>query len=40
VASSRNTDQQQLDAEEEKIIDAMKTDDFRTAVKNFTSKNR
>ena len=31
---------QQLDAEEEKIIDAMLTDDFRVAVKKFTSKVR
>jgi enoyl-CoA hydratase/carnithine racemase len=29
---------QQLDAEEEKIIDAMHTDEFRIAVKKFTSK--
>ena len=29
---------QQLDAEETKIIDAMHTDDFRVAVKKFTSK--
>src|SRR5437762_211608 len=28
---------QQLDAEEEKIIDAMHTDEFRAAVKKFTS---
>jgi enoyl-CoA hydratase/carnithine racemase len=31
---------QQLDAEEEKIIDAMHTDDFRVAVKKFTSKGK
>src|SRR3982074_2101570 len=30
--------QQQLDAEEAKIIDAMLTEDFRAAVKKFTSK--
>jgi len=30
----------QLDAEEEKIIDAMHTDDFRVAVKKFTSKGK
>jgi enoyl-CoA hydratase/carnithine racemase len=29
---------QQLDAEEEKIIDAMHTDEFHVAVKRFTSK--
>src|SRR5436189_632314 len=29
---------QQLDAEEAKIIEAMETDDFRVAVKKFTSK--
>src|SRR5216684_4303231 len=29
---------QQLDAEEEKIIDCMHTDEFRVAVKKFTSK--
>jgi enoyl-CoA hydratase/carnithine racemase len=29
---------QQLDAEEEKIIYAMHTDEFRVAVKKFTSK--
>jgi enoyl-CoA hydratase/carnithine racemase len=29
---------QQLDAEEEKIIDCMHTDEFRAAVKKFTSK--
>ncbi len=29
---------QQLDAEEQKIIDAMLTEDFRVAVKKFTSK--
>jgi len=31
---------QQLDAEEEKIIDAMHTDEFRAAVKKFTSKSK
>jgi enoyl-CoA hydratase/carnithine racemase len=31
---------QQLDAEEEKIIDAMHTDEFRVAVKKFTSKGK
>src|ERR1700754_4566163 len=31
---------QQLDAEEEKIIDAMHTDEFRIAVKRFTSKGK
>jgi enoyl-CoA hydratase/carnithine racemase len=31
---------QQLAAEEEKIIDAMHTDEFRAAVKKFTSKSR
>jgi enoyl-CoA hydratase/carnithine racemase len=31
---------QQLDAEEEKIIDAMHTDDFRVAVKKFTDKGK
>src|SRR5882757_1811227 len=31
---------QQLDAEEEKIIDAMQTEDFRIAVKKFTSKGK
>ncbi len=31
---------QQLEAEEEKIIDAMHTDDFRVAVKKFTSKSK
>src|ERR1700674_1787537 len=31
---------QQLDAEEEKIIESMQTDDFRVAVKKFTSKSR
>jgi enoyl-CoA hydratase/carnithine racemase len=31
---------QQLDAEEEKIIDAMHTDEFRIAVKKFTSKGK
>ena len=31
---------QQLDAEEEKIIDAMHTEDFRVAVKKFTSKGK
>jgi enoyl-CoA hydratase/carnithine racemase len=31
---------QQLDAEEEKIIDAMLTDEFRAAVKKFTSKGK
>jgi enoyl-CoA hydratase/carnithine racemase len=31
---------QQLDAEETKIIDAMHTDDFRVAVKRFTSKGK
>jgi enoyl-CoA hydratase/carnithine racemase len=31
---------QQLDAEEEKIIDAMHGDDFRVAVKKFTSKGK
>src|SRR6187551_3500354 len=30
----------QLDAEETKIIDAMHTDDFRAAVKKFTSKSK
>ena len=36
VASTK----QQLDAEETRIIDAMQTDDFRTAVKKFTSKSK
>ena len=31
---------QQLDAEEKGIIDAMNTDDFRVAVKKFTSKSK
>src|SRR5690349_23176651 len=31
---------QQLDAEEAKIIDAMQTEDFRVAVKKFTSKSK
>ena len=31
---------QQLAAEEEKIIDAMRTEDFRVAVKKFTSKGK
>lgn len=31
---------QQLDAEEAKIIEAMQTDEFRTAVKRFTSKGK
>src|SRR6202790_986531 len=31
---------QQLDAEEEKIIASMQTDEFRVAVKKFTSKGR
>jgi enoyl-CoA hydratase/carnithine racemase len=31
---------QQLDAEEEKIIEAMQTDAFRAAVKKFTSKGK
>ena len=31
---------QQLDAEEEKIIDAMHTEEFRAAVKKFTSKGK
>ena len=31
---------QQLDAEEKKIIDAMHTDEFRAAVKKFTSKGK
>jgi hypothetical protein len=31
---------QQLDAEEEKIIEAMQTEDFRIAVKKFTSKGK
>jgi enoyl-CoA hydratase/carnithine racemase len=31
---------QQLDAEEEKIIEAMQTDEFRAAVKKFTSKGK
>jgi enoyl-CoA hydratase/carnithine racemase len=31
---------QQLDAEEEKIIDAMNTAEFRAAVKKFTSKSK
>src|SRR6476646_4166360 len=31
---------QQLDAEEKGIIDAMQTDDFRIAVKRFTSKSK
>jgi enoyl-CoA hydratase/carnithine racemase len=31
---------QQLDAEAEKIIEAMNTDEFRTAVKKFTSKGK
>jgi enoyl-CoA hydratase/carnithine racemase len=31
---------QQLDAEEEKIIDSMHTDEFRAAVKKFTSKGK
>jgi len=31
---------QQLDAEEDKIIEAMQTEDFRIAVKKFTSKGK
>src|SRR5437868_5374392 len=31
---------QQLDAEEQKIIEAMQTDEFRAAVKKFTSKGK
>ena len=31
---------QQLDAEAEKIIDAMHTEEFRVAVKKFTSKSK
>ena len=31
---------QQLDAEEHKIITTMHTDDFRVAVKKFTSKSK
>jgi enoyl-CoA hydratase/carnithine racemase len=31
---------QQLDAEQEKIIDSMHTDEFRAAVKKFTSKGK
>ena len=31
---------QQLDAEEQKIIEAMQTDAFRAAVKKFTSKGK
>jgi enoyl-CoA hydratase/carnithine racemase len=31
---------QQLDAEEKKIIEAMQTEDFRLAVKKFTSKGK
>jgi hypothetical protein len=31
---------QQLEAEEAKIIDAMLTEDFRAAVKKFTSKGK
>ena len=31
---------QQLDAEEAKIIEAMLTDEFRVAVKKFTSKGK
>jgi enoyl-CoA hydratase/carnithine racemase len=31
---------QQLDAEEEKIIEAMQTEDFRIAVKKFTTKGK
>ena len=31
---------QQLDAEEAKIIDCMHTEDFRIAVKKFTSKSK
>ena len=31
---------QQLDAEEKKIIEAMQTDEFRAAVKKFTSKGK
>jgi len=31
---------QQLDAEEAKIIEAMQTEDFRAAVKKFTSKGK
>src|SRR5258707_9969319 len=31
---------QQLDAEEAKIIDSMHTDEFRVAVKKFTSKGK
>jgi enoyl-CoA hydratase/carnithine racemase len=30
----------QLDAEEEKIIEAMHTEEFRVAVKKFTSKGK
>jgi hypothetical protein len=31
---------QQLDAEEQKIIDCMLSEDFRVAVKKFTSKSK
>jgi hypothetical protein len=31
---------EQLDAEEAKIIEAMNTDEFRAAVKRFTSKGK
>ncbi len=34
------TTRQQLDAEEEKIVDCMHTEEFRVAVKKFTSKGK
>jgi len=38
--AATSSTKQQLDAEEAKIIDAMHTDDFRVAVKKFTSKSK
>jgi enoyl-CoA hydratase/carnithine racemase len=38
--SATTPTKQQLDAEEQKIIDAMHTDEFRAAVKKFTSKGK
>ena len=39
-AKEAEQQKQQLDAEEEKIIEAMQTEDFRIAVKKFTSKGK
>ncbi len=40
LSGGRHLDRQQLDAEAEKIIDAMRTDEFRVAVKKFTNKGK